>query len=486
MLGVAARLGAYDAPMANPRRLEYVDIDEVEGAPRNPKGHDLELLDGSFDEFGFAEPPLRDERTGRLVAGHGRLEQLRARRDAGEPAPEGILVRRDGRWLLPVVTGWSSRDDAHAEGYLLVSNRATEAGGWVPEELAEMLSDLAVSDVPLDAVGFSHADLDELLASLAPADEDPVDEPEGPTRISPPDEPVTRPGDVWQLGPHRIMCGSCRDADAVAVLLDGQAVTVAFTSPPYAAQRSYDPDSGFEEIPPDDYVEWYQPVADNIAAHLAPDGSYFLNIKEAADDGVRQRYVLDLFVAHLDQGWRYVDEFVWPRIGFPIDPRNAQRFKNGWEPVMHYTRQRRHKFHPEAVMVQSDNSFTYDPERKLQGTKETGFLDVGRDGTVPGLVFPSNILPNFGVAGSGTDHPAAFPVGLPAWFIRSHSDEGDAVFDPFVGSGSTVLAAHQLDRVGYGMELSAGYTDMLLERLQLATGLVPERVSDGRVLNFLD
>jgi hypothetical protein len=151
---------------------------------------------------------------------------------------------------------------------------------------------------------------------------------------------------------------------------------------------------------------------------------------------------------------------------------------------MHFTLNPHHKFRPEAVMVDGDGAFTYDPERKLQGNQTTGFIGVGRDGAKPGKVFPSNVLPNFGVAASGTEHSAAFPVKLPEWFVRAFTDEGDRVYDPFGGSGTTIIAAHRNNRVGLSMELSERYCDVICERWQRTTGEQPVLERTGEPHDF--
>lgn len=160
--------------MPEPRRIEFLPLDDLQGHPENPKDHDLDLLDESFDRFDFTEPPLIDERTGLLAAGHGRIERLRQRRDAGAPAPEGVVVAGDGVWLVPVVRGWASKNDDEARAYLVASNKTTEAGGWRDDLLAPLLDDLRRSaERGLDGVGFSQEDVDALLASLdEPADSD--------------------------------------------------------------------------------------------------------------------------------------------------------------------------------------------------------------------------------------------------------------------------------------------------------------------------
>jgi hypothetical protein len=121
------------------RTLEYVALDELQPAQHNPKRHDLPLLDESFRRFGYVEPIVMDERTGRMVVGHGRIEGLRRQRDAGAKPPDGVEVGDDGTWRVPVLRGWASENDDEADGYLLASNRLVEAGGWDLDMLADLL-----------------------------------------------------------------------------------------------------------------------------------------------------------------------------------------------------------------------------------------------------------------------------------------------------------------------------------------------------------
>ena len=109
----------------------------------------------------------------------------------------------------------------------------------------------------------------------------------------------------------------------------GARANIVITSPPYATQREYDPSSGFKPVRPDEYVAWYTDVEANAAAILASDGSYFLNIKEHADEGERSLYVKDLVIAHRRQwGWRFVDEFCWRKTDNGVPGGWNNRFKN--------------------------------------------------------------------------------------------------------------------------------------------------------------
>lgn len=143
------------------RYVDYLPLDEITPATRNPKAHDDAGISRSIGHFGMGELPLIDERTGRLVAGHGRHAHLvRACEDGKEP-PDGVRVDEDGRWLMPVVRGWASRSDDDAEAYLVASNQLTTKGGWNDHLLAEVLHDLGDAQM-LELTGYEIGDLESL------------------------------------------------------------------------------------------------------------------------------------------------------------------------------------------------------------------------------------------------------------------------------------------------------------------------------------
>lgn len=155
-----------------PRWIEYLPLAELQRAPRNPKRHDEALIARSLARFGYVEAIAMDERTGRLVAGHGRLDQLEKARASDETPPEGVVADEAGEWLVPVQRGWHSANDDEARAYVVTSNQVGPAGGWLTDVLAEEL--VALRDGPgLDGVGFVDDDLDALLASLQPATDAP-------------------------------------------------------------------------------------------------------------------------------------------------------------------------------------------------------------------------------------------------------------------------------------------------------------------------
>lgn len=159
--------------MTDTRTVQYLDLDTLRADPRNPKGHAEGAINDSIARFGVLDPIVRDERTGYIVSGHGRRDAFAAMRARGDTAPEGVTVADDGTWLVPVVTGWSSRSDSEAAAALIALNRTTELGGWVDDSLLTLLDGLADIEGGLVGVGFDTADIDALRDTLAETVSDP-------------------------------------------------------------------------------------------------------------------------------------------------------------------------------------------------------------------------------------------------------------------------------------------------------------------------
>lgn len=168
--------------------IEHMPLDEIPTADRNPKLHDIDHLRQLISRFGFTTPVLIDERTGKLIVGHGRREALLAMRADGESAPRGITVNDTGHWLVPVVTGWSSTSDAEAAAYLVGDNQATLLGGWDNEELQSLIEEFGQIDPTLiELTGVDMDALNDLVKANEPPDLDDLADQVG--------EPRT--GDSW-------------------------------------------------------------------------------------------------------------------------------------------------------------------------------------------------------------------------------------------------------------------------------------------------
>ena len=243
-------------------------------------------------------------------------------------------------------------------------------------------------------------------------------------------------------------------------------VNLIVTSPPYADQRK----QNYGGIHPDTYIQWFIPRAKALQTCLTPDGSFILNIKEKAVAGQRHTYVIELILELKRQGWLWVEEYCWHKKNcYPGKWPN--RFRDSWERLLHFTKNKRFKMNQEAVMVPMGD-WRHGRLRNLSATDRTrdkskhgnGFGKkvenwVGRE-----KAYPTNVL-HLSTECGYQGHPATFPKALPEWFIKLFTDEGDTVLDPFAGSGTTLLAAQELGRRGIGIDVSSEYCNLMKERL---------------------
>ena len=260
------------------------------------------------------------------------------------------------------------------------------------------------------------------------------------------------------------------EGDAAEVLwtLPAGSVHLIVTSPPYADQRR----STYGGIHPDDYVEWFMPIAAGLKHVLAPEGTFILNIKEKAVKGERHTYVLELIQEMRRAGWLWTEEFIWHKKNcYPGKWPN--RFRDAWERLLQFNLQRKFKMNQEAVRVPvgewangrlrnlSDTDRIRDESNVGSGFGKNISNWVGRS-----LAYPTNVL-HMATECANRGHSAAFPESLPDWFIRLFTDEEDLVLDPFAGSGTTLAVAAKLNRRSLGIDVSPEYCSLIRERLGL-------------------
>ena len=458
-------------------------VDSVKPYENNPRNNEaaIDPVAKSIEQFGFRQPIVVDS-DGVIIVGHTRH----------------AAAIKLGLEEVPVHVAEGMSDD-EVKAYRIADNKVGELAEWNEEWLKTEMQ--ALPDVEWSDLGFSGEELLG-LSGLEEGDgsgltgEDDIPE-------LPPD-PITKPGDLWLLGDHRLLCGSCRSSEDVAVLLDSVKFNMCVTSPPYAAQREYDTDTEFKPVPPEDYVDWFDEVQSLISSNMAEDGSFFLNIKEHCQDGRRVMYVKHLTIHMVESwGWWLVDELVWTHGGTPRAVR--RRFKNGWEPIFHFAKAN-HKFRPDNVKHRSDNvpdwggghpcdeghqgknfAATHPDRSKQKGSNSDNQGTGQRGGSLGdavdyvaslGWAYPSNVL-SLGKNREALGHSAAYPVGLPEFFIKAYSDEGDIVYEPFAGSGTTLIASDKLNRRCMAMELSPQYCDVIVKRWEDCTGKKAVRQQDA-------
>jgi DNA modification methylase len=428
---------------------EWVSVGDLVPWDQNPRINDEAVAEvaGSIKRFGWASPIIARRADSMVIAGHTRLK-----------AAQKLGINK-----VPV--RWMDLDPAEARMLALADNKLNERALWDDSALAEVLAELEAEGADLEGLGWDQEELDAIIADAGPD----VELPEDVEPSAPPTEPDSKQGEVYELGPHRLVCGDCRDPETVARLVGEDSIAVAFTSPPYASQRTYDESSGFKPIPPDEFVAWFEAVQANVRTHLAEDGSWFVNIKAGSSEGERLLYVIDLTLTHAREwGWRFVDEFCWLRQALPGSPESMGRFKNGWESVYHYAAGAGFKFLPAEVRHESVHAFKYEDQVAAGRDISAASQGLGNNAQSPvgqglGLAYPSNVIEYKGGA-NVVGHSAAFPLALPAFFIKAYTDPGDLVFDPFLGSGTTLIAAAKEGRVAAGCELSPAYCDIIRDR----------------------
>lgn len=237
-----------------------------------------------------------------------------------------------------------------------------------------------------------------------------------------------------------------------------QSVDLIVTSPPYGDNRR----TTYRGVPIAEYVDWFVPIGAELQRVLHDRGSFVLNIKERVVDGERSTHVIELILALREQGWLWTEEYIWhKRNSYPGKWPN--RFRDAWERCLHFTKRRDFRMYQDAVMVPIG---TWAEQRLANLSK----ADLNRDASGVGSpfskrvanwvgkthVYPDNVI-HIATESKNRGHSAAFPFGLPEYFIKLLTRPGDVVLDPFLGSGTTALAAQAHGRHYLGMELNHDY-----------------------------
>jgi len=214
---------------------------------------------------------------------------------------------------------------------------------------------------------------------------------------------------------------------------------------------------------------------------LKKNGSFVLNIKEKVFRGERHTYVIELIIAMKKQGWLWTEEYCWHKKNcYP--GKWSNRFRDAWERCLHFTKQKKFKMFQKAVMVPigdwanrrlihlTKNDRIRDESRSKSGFGKKVANWIGKD-----MVYPTNVL-HLATECSNKNHSAAFPIELPSWFIKLLTQEGDIVLDPFIGSGTTAIAAKQFYRQYVGIEIQPDYCKLAEDNLE---GIYPSIFSQS-------
>lgn len=250
-------------------------------------------------------------------------------------------------------------------------------------------------------------------------------------------------------------------------LLRDNSVDLIVTSPPYADQRK----NIYGGVSPDQYVEWFLPISEQLLRVLKPTGTFILNIKEKVVNGERSTYVIELILEMKKQGWLWTEEFIWHKKNcYPGKWPN--RFRDAWERLLQFNKSKKFNMYQEDVMVPMGD-WAKSRLKKLSETDRirnnsrvgSGFSKnisnwIGRD-----KAYPTNVL-YLSTECSNKNHSAAFPEELPEWFIKLFTKEYDTVLDPFMGSGTTIIVANRMRRNSIGIDIVPEYYEMVKRQLK--------------------
>lgn len=410
--------------------VEMLGLDALIPYAKNTRTHSEEQVAqvaASIREFGFTNPVLVDADNG-IIAGHGRV----------------LAARKLGLAEVPCIR-LAHLDERQKRAYVIADNKLALNAGWDDELLALELGALKDDGFDIGLTGFSE---EELAALVVPeviegqTDEDAV--PEAP------EEPKTVEGDIWILGRHRLMCGDSTSIDAVERLMDGCKASICFTSPPYngdtkskhgdyyatnKTQKFYGDDGFQDNMGSKEYVEFASTVLGNCFAFV--DGYIFWNVSYNANSRFEYIKQIEGFLPNL------IEQICWKKTSnFPLKGSMMRQ----WEPIYVFSTHKR----PLSLKDVTGNHW------------EVSNTDAQHK-----------------------DHKACFPVALVEKAIGMFSGMVNSVFDPFGGSGTSMIAAEKQQCSAFLMELDPKYCDVIVKRWQDFTGQKAVHAETGKQFDEL-
>jgi len=261
----------------------------------------------------------------------------------------------------------------------------------------------------------------------------------------------------------------CGDALQVLQAFPSNFVDLIVTSPPYADKRT----RSYGGIPPNKYVQWFVAISNELKRVLKSTGSFILNIKEGVSSGERETYILELILEMKKQGWLWTEEYIWhKKNSYPGKWPN--RFRDAWEHCLQFNKEKSCAMYQESVMVPMGDwakgrlkKLGKNDVVRFDSQVGSGFGKnianwIGRD-----MAYPDNVL-HMATESGNKNHSAAFPVSLPEWFIKLFTKPDDIVLDPFLGSGTTAVAAKINNRRYIGIDISKEFCSIAEKRIKHA------------------
>jgi DNA modification methylase len=427
-----------------PLAVSTIPIASLKPDPDNARLHPerhVKQLATSIATFGFNCPVLVDG-DNKIVAGHGRL-----------------LAAKSLGWSDVPVIRLQHLTPHQVRAYRIADNRLTDCSTWDERLLAEQLKYLSEAELDFDieAIGFEMPEIDLRIQSLGDLDDAPT-----AADIEPSSEPpVTQLGDVWQLGAHRIICGDALQAATYDVLLGTHRAAMVFSDPPYNV-----PIAGHVGGNGRLHHAEFAMASGEMSTEAFTDflGQVLRRMRAACVEGALMYVCMD---------WRHLIELSAAGQANALELKNVCVWDKGCGGMGSFYRS------------QHELVFVY----KVGTAKHTNNVQLGRFGrnrtnvwNYPGI---NSFARNTGEGNLLALHPTVKPVALVADAILDACERGDRVLDPFLGSGTTVIAAEQTGRIAYGIELDPKYVDVAVRRWQRLMGQHATHAESGHTFDQL-
>ena len=427
--------------------VEHIGIDAVKCHPKNPRKGNVDLVKESIQVNGFFGALVVQRSTGYILAGNHRW----------------MAAKDLGMQFVPVI--YVDVTDRQAEKILLADNRTSDVAEYNNTVLAEILSQLSDLD-SLAGTGYDDAFLENLIEEIGgwESQEESGETPE--PQLDKAEELRIKwgveHGQIWQVGQHRVMCGDSTSEKDVSRLIENARIRILATSPPYSDQREYN-------IGKFNWLELANGFIDAIKPMLMDPCDILVNLGVKYKDGRINQY-WQPWLDHCDSiGFPLYGFYVWDQLsGMPGDYHG--RLARSHEFIFHYSighnqankwiettgesqkRGVRHRFRQKRFR-QKDGSL----KEAISPTA------IGQPYKIPDSVIRVRREMTRGI--HTENHPAVFPVEFPSFLLQTWSNINDCAYEPFCGSGTTIVACEQINRIGYGMELDPSYVAVTLQRL---------------------
>ena len=421
--------------------VSWRPVDDLKPYPRNARTHSpkqLRQIAASIREFGFTVPVLVDAES-TILAGHARVE----------------AAKQIGMDRVPVIR-IDHLTASQKRAYVISDNRLAELAGWDKELLVVEFKHLTEIDLEFDVevTGFETADIDVLIQGIE-AEPDQADKFPEPDLERP---AVSKTGDLWHLGPHRLLCGNAREPASYETLMAGQSAQMIFTDPPYnvpidghvcglGAVKHKDFAMASSEMSETEFISFLRTVFGNLAMYSIVGSIHFVCID--------WRHMFELLIAGRAVYKELKNLCVWNK-------------SNGGLGSLYRSKH-------ELVFVFKNGVATHinNVELGSHGRYRTNIWDYAG-----GNAFRADRLEELAM------HPTTKPVALVADAVLDCSKRGGIILDAFAGSGTTIIAAERTGRLGFALEIEPLFVDVAVRRWQALTGELASHAATGR--NFAE